>query len=294
MSELLEVRDLRIEAPKKDEPAVKIVKGVSFDVKAGEVVALIGESGSGKTTISLGSLAYTKPGLEFSGGSIKLKGDDVLTMDPIGVRDLRGNRVAYLAQSAAATFNPALTINEQVTESAVLHGVMTQDEANARATELYHALELPDPDRIGFRYPHQVSGGQLQRLMAAMALVGRPDLLVLDEPTTALDVTVQKQILKMIAAMQARHGTTMLFVTHDLGVVARICQSVSVLHSGMVMEEASIETLLTHPAHPYSRALLAATPRYTDPDASLQPVSQSVLDGVAAEIKAADAGWVQP
>ncbi len=258
MSELLEVRGLRIEAPKKDEPSIKIVKGVDFDVKAGEVVALIGESGSGKTTISLGSLAYTKPGLEFSGGSIKLKGEDVLTMEPQKVRDLRGNRVAYLAQSAAATFNPALTINEQVTESAVLHGVMTQDQANARATELYHALELPDPERIGFRYPHQVSGGQLQRLMAAMALVGRPDLLVLDEPTTALDVTTQIEVLKAFKKVIKEEGSAAIYVTHDLAVVAQIADHIVVLYAGEVQEQGSVDQIINNPQHPYTKRLMAA------------------------------------
>jgi len=258
MSELLEVRGLRIEAPKKDEPAVQIVKGVDFDVKAGEVVALIGESGSGKTTISLGALAYTKPGLEFSGGSIKLKGEDVLTMEPSEVRNLRGNRVAYLAQSAAATFNPALTINEQVTESAVLHGVMTQDEADARAIELYHALELPDPDRIGFRYPHQVSGGQLQRLMAAMALVGRPDLLVLDEPTTALDVTTQIEVLKAFKKVIKEEGSAAIYVTHDLAVVAQVADHIVVLYSGEVQEQGSVDQIINHAQHPYTKRLMAA------------------------------------
>ena len=196
MAELLEVRDLKIQARKDDGSTIPIVKGVSFDVKAGEVVALIGESGSGKTTISLSSLAYCKPGLEFAGGEVRLHGDDVLSMEPLSVRDLRGQRVAYLAQSAAATFNPALKIGEQVTESAVLHNILSQEQADERAEDLYRALELPDPERLGGRYPHQVSGGQLQRLMAAMALCGKPDLLVLDEPTTALDVTTQIEVLK--------------------------------------------------------------------------------------------------
>ena len=196
MAPLLEVKDLRIHAPREREAPVEIVKGVSFEIRPGEVCALIGESGSGKTTISLASLAYTKPGLEFAGGEIHLRGKDILSMSPIEWRALRGKNVAYLAQSAAATFNPAITIGEQVTESAVLHGMLTQEEADARAVELYHALELPQPERLGRRYPHQVSGGQLQRLMAAMALVGKPDLLVLDEPTTALDVTTQIEVLK--------------------------------------------------------------------------------------------------
>ena len=193
---LFEVVDLKISAYNDDGDEVPIVRGVTFDIHKGEVVALIGESGSGKTTISLATLAYTKPGLFFTGGECRLFGKDVLTMSPLEQRDLRGGNVAYLAQSAAATFNPAITINEQVTEAAVLHGRLTQEQANARAIELYHALELPDADRIGNRYPHQVSGGQLQRLMAAMALCSKPDLMVLDEPTTALDVTTQIEVLK--------------------------------------------------------------------------------------------------
>ena len=192
---LLEVDQLRIHARKDDGTLLPIVKDVTFNVERGEVVALIGESGSGKTTIALSALGYTKPGLEFSGGEVRLEGKDVITMPPEERRLLRGQRVAYLAQSAAATFNPALTIGEQVTESAVQHGQMSKQEANERAELLYRALELPDPDRMGRRYPHQVSGGQLQRLMAAMALCGSPDLLVLDEPTTALDVTTQIEVL---------------------------------------------------------------------------------------------------
>ncbi len=291
MSELLEVRGLRIEAPKKDEPAVKIVKGVDFDVKAGEVVALIGESGSGKTTISLGSLAYTKPGLEFSGGSIKLKGEDVLTMEPQKVRDLRGNRVAYLAQSAAATFNPALTINEQVTESAVLHGVMTQDEANTRATELYHALELPDPERIGFRYPHQVSGGQLQRLMAAMALVGRPDLLVLDEPTTALDVTTQIEVLKAFKKVIKEEGSAAIYVTHDLAVVAQIADHIVVLYSGEVQEQGSVDQIINNPKHPYTKRLMAAAHAGPKPGMGDKLSGDHDKDVANVEVKNMTAGY---
>ena len=224
MAKLLEVDDLRISARKDDGTLIPIVKGVSFSIDKGDVVALIGESGSGKTTISLSSLAYSKPGLEFTGGQVRLNGQDVLTMDPLKQRDIRGAKVAYLAQSAAATFNPAITINEQVTEAAVLHGVLTQEEADKRAEILYHALELPDPHRIGYRYPHQVSGGQLQRLMAAMALCGNPDLLVLDEPTTALDVTTQIEVLKAFKKVIREENAAAIYVTHDLAVVAQVAE----------------------------------------------------------------------
>jgi peptide/nickel transport system ATP-binding protein len=255
---LLEVENLKIEARKEDGTPIPIVKGVSFDVKAGEVVALIGESGSGKTTISLASLAYTKPGLEFCGGEVRLHGKDLLTMSPIDQRNMRGQRVAYLAQSAAATFNPAITIGEQVTESAVLHGILSQEEATKRAEELYVALELPDPDRLGARYPHQVSGGQLQRLMAAMALVGKPDLLVLDEPTTALDVTTQIEVLKAFKKVIREQGSAAIYVTHDLAVVAQVADHIVVLYSGEVQEQGSVDEIINHPTHDYTRRLMAA------------------------------------
>ncbi len=255
---LLEVDNLKIQAMKDDGTPVPIVKGVSFEIKAGEVVALIGESGSGKTTISLASLAYTKPGLEFSGGEVRLHGEDLLTMDPLKQRDMRGQRVAYLAQSAAATFNPAITIGEQVTESAVLHGILSQEEATKRAEELYVALELPDPDRLGGRYPHQVSGGQLQRLMAAMALVGKPDLLVLDEPTTALDVTTQIEVLKAFKKVIREQGSAAIYVTHDLAVVAQVADHIVVLYSGEVQEQGPVDQIINHPTHDYTRRLMAA------------------------------------
>lgn len=258
MEKLLEVDNLKIEAKAEDGSPVPIVKGVSFDVMKGQVVALIGESGSGKTTISLSALAYTKPGLEFSGGEVRLNGTDILSMEPMEHRDLRGRQVAYLAQSAAATFNPALTIGEQVTESAVLHDILTQEEANLRAEELYRALELPDPDRIGIRYPHQVSGGQLQRLMAAMALCGKPDLMLLDEPTTALDVTTQIEVLKAFKKVIHEENAAAIYVTHDLAVVAQIADHIVVLYGGEVMEQGPAEQIINNPTHAYTKRLMEA------------------------------------
>ncbi len=255
---LLEVRDLKISATNDDGEIIPIVKGVTFDVHKGEVVALIGESGSGKTTISLASLAYTKPGLHFAGGQALLNGEDLLSIEPLRTRELRGAKVAYLAQSAAATFNPAITIGEQVTESAVLHGVMTQEEATRRAEELYHALELPEADRIGYRYPHQVSGGQLQRLMAAMALCGNPDLMVLDEPTTALDVTTQIEVLKAFKKVIQEENSAAIYVTHDLAVVAQIADHIVVLYGGEIMEQGSSDQIINNPSHAYTKRLMAA------------------------------------
>ncbi|TDJ22234.1 MAG: ATP-binding cassette domain-containing protein [Gammaproteobacteria bacterium] len=271
MTNLLEVKDLKIGATKEDGTYIPIVKGVSFSIKKGQVVALIGESGSGKTTISLAALAYTKPGLEFTGGEVILNGENVLTMSNEKTRALRGAKVAYLAQSAAATFNPALTIGEQVTESAVMHGILTQEAATKRAEELYHALELPDPLRIGYRYPHQVSGGQLQRLMAAMALCGKPDLLVLDEPTTALDVTTQIEVLKAFKKVIQEENAAAIYVTHDLAVVAQVADHIVVLYSGEVMEQGSADQIINHATHEYTRRLMAAV--RPQPKAGLGEVS---------------------
>ena len=258
MSALLEVDNLQISARNDDDELTPIVKGVSFNVQPGEVVALIGESGSGKTTIALSSLGYTKPGLEFVGGEVRLQGEDVISMQNDRLRGLRGQRVAYLAQSAAATFNPALTIGEQVTESTVLHGLMSQEEANRRAEDLYRALELPDPDRLGKRYPHQVSGGQLQRLMAATALCGKPDLLVLDEPTTALDVTTQIEVLKSFKSVIKQEGASAIYVTHDLSVVAQIADHIVVLYAGEIQEYGTADQVVTQPSHEYTRRLMYA------------------------------------
>ena len=258
MAPLLEVDQLKIDALKDDGILTPIVKGVSFNVKPGEVVALIGESGSGKTTIALSALGYTKPGLEFTSGEVRLHGQDVISMPSEEKRLMRGQKVAYLAQSAAATFNPSLTIGEQVTESPVLHGQLNQEEANQRAINLYRALELPDPEILGKRFPHQVSGGQLQRLMAAMALCGKPDLLVLDEPTTALDVTTQIEVLKAFKSVIKQEGSSAIYVTHDLSVVAQIADDIVVLYAGEIQEHGSAEQVINKPGHEYTRRLMNA------------------------------------
>ena len=258
MPALLEVDRLKIDARKDDDSLSPIVKSVSFNVERGEVMALIGESGSGKTTIALSALGYAKPGLEFTSGEVRLDGRDVISMPPDEQRALRGQRVAYLAQSAAATFNPALTIGEQVTESPILHGQLSREEAERRAEELYRALELPDPERLGRRYPHQVSGGQLQRLMAAMALCGNPDLLILDEPTTALDVTTQIEVLKAFKSVIQQEGAAAIYVTHDLSVVAQIADHIVVLYAGDIQERGTADQIINRPSHDYTRRLMAA------------------------------------
>ena len=255
---IFEARDLRIHAVRDDGSELPIVKGVDFKVCRGEVVALIGESGSGKTTISLAALGYCKPGLKFAGGEALLLGQNVTKMSTDELRPIRGEKVAYLAQSAAATFNPSILINEQVTEAPILHGTKTQAEADAKAMSLYHALELPDPKNIGTRYPHQVSGGQLQRLMAAMALCGDPDLLVLDEPTTALDVTTQIEVLKAFKKVIKEEGAAAIYVTHDLAVVAQVADHIVVLYNGEIKEAGPVETIISKSEHPYTKRLMGA------------------------------------
>jgi peptide/nickel transport system ATP-binding protein len=291
MSALLEVDQLTIDARKDDGSLLPIVKGVSFNVQRGEVVALIGESGSGKTTIALSALGYTKPGLEFTGGEVRLEGRDVITMPSEEKRQLRGERVAYLAQSAAATFNPALTIGEQVTESAVLHGHFNQEEANQRAESLYHDLELPDPERLGKRYPHQVSGGQLQRLMAAMALCSKPDLLVLDEPTTALDVTTQIEVLKAFKSVIKQEGSAAIYVTHDLSVVAQIADHIVVLYAGDLQEHGISEQVINQPSHDYTRRLMAAVRPPPAAGQSDETTGEHRRDVPALEVKNILAGY---
>ncbi len=284
---IFEADDLVISAQRDDGTELHIVNGVNFKVHKGEVVALIGESGSGKTTIALSALGYCKPGLKFTGGEARLLGRNVAGLSTNELRPARGINVAYLAQSAAATFNPAIRINEQVTEAPVLHGTMTQEEANAKALDLYHALDLPDPENIGQRYPHQVSGGQLQRLMAAMALCGEPDLLVLDEPTTALDVTTQIEVLKAFKGVIKDQGAAAIYVTHDLAVVAQIADYIVVLYSGEVKEAGPTDIIINQPQHPYTKRLMAAI--------NLMPAADGAesekADVPAIDVRGVDAGY---
>ena len=291
MPALLEVDRLKIDARKDDGGLTPIVKSVSFNVRRGEVVALIGESGSGKTTIALSALGYAKPGLEFTGGEVRLDGRDVISMPPEEQRALRGQRVAYLAQSAAATFNPALTIGEQVTESPILHGQLSREEADRRAEALYRALELPDPERLGKRYPHQVSGGQLQRLMAAMALCGNPDLLILDEPTTALDVTTQIEVLKAFKSVIRQEGAAAVYVTHDLSVVAQIADHIVVLYAGDIQEQGTADRIINQPSRDYTRRLMAAVRPPPAAGQGDETSDEHERDAPALEVRNVTAGY---
>ncbi|MDW9414410.1 nickel ABC transporter ATP-binding protein NikE [Sinorhizobium meliloti] len=258
MGNLVEIRDLKVEATTDTGRRVEIIKGVSLDVAEGEIVALIGESGSGKTTIALTLMGYARPGCRISGGSVLVAGNDLVTLTEKQRAKVRGTEVTYVPQSAAAAFNPAATIMDQVIEVTRIHGLMAAAEARARAVELFRALSLPEPETIGSRYPHQVSGGQLQRLSAAMALIGDPKLVIFDEPTTALDVTTQIEVLRAFKSVMKKGGIAGVYVSHDLAVVAQIADHIVVLKGGEVQEVGTTEAILSSAKHPYTRELLSA------------------------------------
>lgn len=258
MANLVEIRDLKVQARSDAGRKIEIIKGVSFDIAEGEIVALIGESGSGKTTIALTLMGHTRPGCTITGGSVRLAGRDLVAMPEAGRQMLRGTEVAYVPQSAAAAFNPSQRLMDQVIEVAQIHKLMSPEAARAKAVELFRALALPEPETIGTRYPHQVSGGQLQRLSAAMALIGGPKLVIFDEPTTALDVTTQIEVLRAFKSVMKLGGMGGVYVSHDLAVVAQIADRIVVLKGGEVQEEGPVEQILHHARHPYTRELLAA------------------------------------
>ncbi|MCZ6470685.1 MAG: ABC transporter ATP-binding protein [Gammaproteobacteria bacterium] len=256
MSEkLLEVKDLLIEAD-IDGEWKPIVNHLSMTLERGEILGLIGESGAGKSTFGLTALGYAKPGCRIQSGSIKLDGVELVGKSDAELRSIRGNKVAYVAQSAAASFNPAHTLVEQFAESPVQHGNMSMSEARKRSVELFRQLDLPDPEHIGGRYPHQVSGGQLQRAMTAMALGSDPDIIIFDEPTTALDVTTQIEVLGAIKEAIKERNVAAIYISHDLAVVAQMADRIMVLRHGNLIEEGNAREMLANPKEDYTRLLL--------------------------------------
>lgn len=258
MTDLLQVEGLEVTVRAGDGASVKIVDDVSFAVGRGEVLALIGESGSGKTTIALALMAYARRGCAINGGKILIDGTDVLGLARGELFGFRGNRVSYVSQSAAAAFNPSKTIMAQVIETALLHRIASRTAARAKAIDLFRSLALPDPEHIGDHYPHQVSGGQLQRLMAAMALISDPDIVILDEPTTALDVTTQIDVLWSFKKVIKEREMTAIYVSHDLSVVAQMADKIVVLKNGMIQEMGATAQILSSPANAYTQSLMAA------------------------------------
>ena len=251
---LLEIRGLKIEG-ESDEVWRPIVKGVDLTLKRGEVLGLIGESGAGKSTIGLAAMGYARPGCRISGGSVTFDGMDLMAIGEDKRRHLRGTRIAYVAQSAAASFNPAHQLMTQTIETEMREGLRGRAEAEKDAVELYRRLRLPNPDEIGFRYPHQVSGGQLQRAMTAMAMTCRPDLIIFDEPTTALDVTTQVEVLAAIRDIVEQFHTAAIYITHDLAVVAQMADRIMVLRYGKEVEEAPTREMLSNPKQDYTKSL---------------------------------------
>jgi peptide/nickel transport system ATP-binding protein len=253
---LLEIRDLWIEGYSED-AWHEIVKGVDLTLRRGEVLGLIGESGAGKSTLGLAAMGFARPGCRFTRGSIVFDGFDLTAASENQKRKFRGARISYVAQSAAAAFNPAHRLINQTIEAAVRHHVRSPDEALAAARDLYRRLQLPEPDTIGERYPHQVSGGQLQRAMTAMAMICRPDLIIFDEPTTALDVTTQVEVLAAIRNIVEQFNTAALYITHDLAVVAQMAHRIMVLRYGKTVEEAPTREMLSAPKQDYTKTLWA-------------------------------------
>ena len=258
---LLDIKGLVIEAtsyppgePPKD---VTLVHGVDVQLRRGKVLGLIGESGAGKSTIGLSSMSYGRGGVRLTGGTIGLNGRDIRTATPGALRALRGKEVTYVSQSAAASFNPAKRLMEQVIETSLSHGIMSRTQAEARARGLFRKLGLPNPETIGNRYPHQVSGGQLQRVMTAMALCPKPDLVVFDEPTTALDVTTQIDVLAAIKEAIRDTHVAALYITHDLAVVAQVADEIMVLRHGRMVELGTTDQVINAPREEYTKALVS-------------------------------------
>ncbi len=281
----LSIQDLTVQLKN----GMPLLRHVSLDVEPGEVRALVGESGAGKSMIGKAVLGILPKAARLTGGKILLDGEDLQTLSQKARRQRIGARAALIPQDPLTALNPSRRVGPQITDRLVNILGWKRPDAEKRALELLEEVHIQSPERVMKAYPHELSGGMRQRILIASAFAAEPKLIIADEPTTALDVTVQKQILKLIREMQQRHGTALLFVTHDLGVVSKIAQSLTVLYAGKVIEETSVENFFAAPSHAYSKALLAATPKYTDPQGSLTPVPEGVTKAVEAEVAAFDA-----
>ncbi len=272
MNAVLDISDLRVSLRRGGH----LVRDVSLCIKAGEVHGLVGESGAGKTMIARAILGILPDAVAVTGGTIRFRGTDLLTLPPRRFRALLGREIALIPQDPLTGLNPARRISAQMTDILRHHLGQSRAEARANALRLLQEVQIREPEQVLDRYPHELSGGMRQRVLIAIAFSAEPSLIIADEPTTALDVTVQKQILRLIRQMQARHGTAVLFVTHDLGVVAKVCHQVTVLHTGQVVEQGGIGHVMSDAAAPFTRALMAATPRYDQPADALHPVPEAV------------------
>jgi len=286
--EILAVRHLWVEA-ETDGEWQPIVKGISLSLRRGEVLGIIGESGAGKSTLGLAALGFTRSGCRIASGEVLFGGTDMLKLGEDERRKLRGTRIAYVAQSAAASFNPAHSLIDQAVECATGAGGMSRQEAEARARALFAEMQLPEPDTIGNRFPHQLSGGQLQRAMTAMAMMCRPDFIVADEPTTALDVTTQVEVLASIRRIVNDHRTAALYITHDLAVVAQMAHRIMVLRHGELVEEQQTGRMLEDPQEEYTRSLWAVRSLEKEPAATAEPILEvSNIEARYGEVRVLD------
>jgi peptide/nickel transport system ATP-binding protein len=261
-----------------------VLRNVSLSVEAGEVMALVGESGAGKSTIAKAVLGILPAAIGVTGGSIRFNGAELLGLPPAKLRQLLGVSIALIPQDPQTSLNPSRRIGEQLMDGLRLRAGMNRTRAVDRALALLNDVHIREPERVMASYPHELSGGMRQRVLIAQAFSLNPRVIIADEPTTALDVTVQKQVLRLIREMQREHGTALLFVTHDLGVVAQISDRMSVLYGGAVLEQGATADILRRPSHPYTQALLAASPRYDRPEQSLKPVPLSLIAKLKREL----------
>ncbi|MCP3689336.1 MAG: ABC transporter ATP-binding protein [Gammaproteobacteria bacterium] len=278
---LLEMQDIVIDGY-SDDRWHEIIKGVDLTLRRGEVMGLIGESGAGKSTLGLASMGFARPGCQITSGSIMFDGIDLIKASEAEKRKLRGSRIAYVAQSAAASFNPSHKLIDQTVEATVRHGISQEPQAKSDARSLFADLQLPDPDKIGDRYPHQVSGGQLQRVMTAMAMSSRPELIIFDEPTTALDVTTQVEVLASMRQIVEQFHTAAIYITHDLAVVAQMADVIKVLRYGETVENAETRRMLAHPEKEYTKSLWSVR--------SIEKEEQTSQD-IILKIDGVDAGY---
>jgi peptide/nickel transport system ATP-binding protein len=276
MSPVLEVQNLRISFP-SGESRVRPVDGVSFQLNRGETLALVGESGCGKSLTSLALLQLVPPPGRIDQGSVIRLGDtDVVALQGEALRRIRGRRIGMIFQDPMTSLNPVFTVGDQIMEGILAHFKLPRSEARERALKLLQEVGIPDPEERLKAYPHQLSGGMRQRVMIAIALAAEPEILVADEPTTALDVTVQAQILEVLDRLRSSRGMAVLLITHDLGIVAGRADRVAVMYAGQIVEEASTERLFSNPSHPYTQGLFASVPRITGPLRRLTPIRGSV------------------
>jgi peptide/nickel transport system ATP-binding protein len=279
MNAVIEIRNLSASSF-----AGPILRDVSLSVNAGEAMALVGESGAGKSTIAKAVLGILPEGIKVTSGEILFEGENLLALSSARIRDLLGVRIALIPQDPLTSLNPSRRIGDQLTDGLRLRAKLSRADARSKALELLNDVHIRDAEQVLKRYPHELSGGMRQRVLIAQAFSLNPQVIIADEPTTALDVTVQKQVLRLIRQLQRNHGTTLLFVTHDLGVVAQICDRMTVLYGGKVLEQGRTAEILRDPQHRYTRALLAANPRYDRPEQSLKPVSEDMITDLKREI----------